>query len=672
MDDIEHDNTTTEDVAETSIKKRPRKKHIYRQILQQMEFYFSNANLSRDRFLSQLLEQNKNVPLEVFLRFNKIRALTENIEEIAKALGSSQLLKLTDDGKCVYRSSAVQIKENQDDCIIYVEQLPPDANHDWVIGIFSAYGKVEYVSIPKYRNKATIKGFAFVEFDTPEAAKKALEAFGSAGCCLPPQMNPEELCSIATFEADDSEEHNENNKGESDMPEKRLKKKNKMNSEDIREREDGFEHEKEVAENEEPKSKKLKIEVDEHQEGEISRKKKKKKDLLNSDDNQPEHLENNVLESENTESGKTKKNKKRKHETENAEYLSEGKYCNREASSDDVSNKKKKKKNLEVIDEGKEETGESEVSTMVKNKKKKHQVEDGTKEAKRNPEEMEDELEDCNDLQQPKKSKKKKRCEVENDADKEVEDADDEGTSEKIQKQTEEEVGDDEENNFCDETGTVLEKSDKKQRARKRTKNKKKNLDKKENDPASLGLRIISKDEWRRLRNKYLNLQREKMQGLKKHLARVKFGSSYQSPYPPHHAKEKRHQIIQEDPKEKKTKYMPGVIIHMELAEPLGDVNGFKTEAKSHPGVVYVDATEGSSEVHIRCDSAEVAQKLIGTKPWDSMQILEGKAEKKYWEKVWTDREYKKKNKVRVNVRGRDKLLKRAERELGKHIKFDD
>jgi La-related protein 7 len=41
--------------------------------------------------------------------------------------------------------------------------------------VFSAYGKVAYVSLPKYRTSGKIKGFAFVEFDTPEEANKTLE-----------------------------------------------------------------------------------------------------------------------------------------------------------------------------------------------------------------------------------------------------------------------------------------------------------------------------------------------------------------------------------------------------------------------------------------------------------------------------------------------------------------
>ena len=55
---------------EQTLKKgRHRKKQLYNSILQQMEFYFSDSNLTKDRFLSQLLQQSHctNSPTLVFI-----------------------------------------------------------------------------------------------------------------------------------------------------------------------------------------------------------------------------------------------------------------------------------------------------------------------------------------------------------------------------------------------------------------------------------------------------------------------------------------------------------------------------------------------------------------------------------------------------------------------------
>lgn len=54
------------------------------------------------------------------------------------------------------------------------ERLPPHASIEWITSIFSEYGVVAYVSLPKFKDATRIKGFAFVEFCDPESAAKAV------------------------------------------------------------------------------------------------------------------------------------------------------------------------------------------------------------------------------------------------------------------------------------------------------------------------------------------------------------------------------------------------------------------------------------------------------------------------------------------------------------------
>lgn len=46
------------EAVEVPKKGRHRKKLLYNSILQQMEFYFSDSNLSKDRFLSQFISES--------------------------------------------------------------------------------------------------------------------------------------------------------------------------------------------------------------------------------------------------------------------------------------------------------------------------------------------------------------------------------------------------------------------------------------------------------------------------------------------------------------------------------------------------------------------------------------------------------------------------------------
>uniref|UniRef100_A0A182JRD2 Uncharacterized protein n=1 Tax=Anopheles christyi TaxID=43041 RepID=A0A182JRD2_9DIPT len=190
-------------------KGRHRSKHKFNSIRKQMEFYFSDANLTKDRYMGQLVRNGpckSLIPLEEFLKFNKIKALTTRVDEIANALKNSTLLDLSDDGTKVRRKTEVIVKANSEECTIYVESLPPKADHDWVRNVFSSYGSVAYVSLPTFRNSRKIKEFGFVEFDEEASVQKALKAFQTFGGVLAYETtDPAKMASIKTYEPEKRE-----------------------------------------------------------------------------------------------------------------------------------------------------------------------------------------------------------------------------------------------------------------------------------------------------------------------------------------------------------------------------------------------------------------------------------------------------------------------------------
>lgn len=79
----------------------------------------------------------------------------------------------------------------------------------------------------------------------------------------------------------------------------------------------------------------------------------------------------------------------------------------------------------------------------------------------------------------------------------------------------------------------------------------------------------------------------------------------------------------------------------------------------------------GSDEVFIRFATSEAASEFC-EKDFDGEKtILKGDEEKTYWEKIENDRTVKFK-KLAKKQRGRDKLLKKAEKEAAKHLRFDE
>jgi La-related protein 7 len=53
------------------------------------------------------------------------------------AISTSEILELNPEKTKVRRTTEVKVKENVDDFTIYIESLPPTADHDWLKKIFS-------------------------------------------------------------------------------------------------------------------------------------------------------------------------------------------------------------------------------------------------------------------------------------------------------------------------------------------------------------------------------------------------------------------------------------------------------------------------------------------------------------------------------------------------------
>lgn len=126
----------------------------------------------------QLMGQNA-VDLTEFLKFNKISQMTQKAKDICLALESSECLCLDQNELKVRRKEPFINKDKNfsDDSTIYVEGLPPNADHNWVRMTFEPFGRIDYIKIPKFKHNHNIMGFAFIEFSQPEAVQKAVKHF---------------------------------------------------------------------------------------------------------------------------------------------------------------------------------------------------------------------------------------------------------------------------------------------------------------------------------------------------------------------------------------------------------------------------------------------------------------------------------------------------------------
>ncbi|NP_001068652.2 la-related protein 7 [Bos taurus] len=169
-------------------KKRSRVKQVLADIVKQVDFWFGDANLHKDRFLREQIEKSRDgyVDISLLVSFNKMKKLTTDGKLIARALKSSAVVELDLEGTRIRRKKPLgERPKDEDERTVYVELLPKNVNHSWIERVFGKCGNVVYISIPHYKSTGDPKGFAFVEFETKEQAAKAIEFLNN-----PPEEAP--------------------------------------------------------------------------------------------------------------------------------------------------------------------------------------------------------------------------------------------------------------------------------------------------------------------------------------------------------------------------------------------------------------------------------------------------------------------------------------------------
>lgn len=153
-------------------------------IIQQVEYYFGNHNLRRDKFLKEQMKLDDGwVPLEVMVKFNRLRSLSEDTSVIAGALKKStnHLLEVSEDDTKIRRCLDKPVPEFSpetrieiDRRTIYAKRFPGATTLDELLQFFKGFGNIDSVFMKKKPNKA-FKGSVFVTFGTQEEAQNFLK-----------------------------------------------------------------------------------------------------------------------------------------------------------------------------------------------------------------------------------------------------------------------------------------------------------------------------------------------------------------------------------------------------------------------------------------------------------------------------------------------------------------
>ncbi|KAJ3679521.1 hypothetical protein LUZ60_017532 [Juncus effusus] len=164
-------------------------------VLRQVEFYFSDSNLPRDNFLRKTVEESQDglVSLALICSFGRMKSIlgldqttkAESVPEssvvsVAEVLKNrSSTLRISDDGKRVGRIAELlkpeEVIEQVDSRTIAASPLPYDVQLENVESFFSKLAKVNSVRLPRHFDRRTFTGTALIEFSEEEDANRVMK-----------------------------------------------------------------------------------------------------------------------------------------------------------------------------------------------------------------------------------------------------------------------------------------------------------------------------------------------------------------------------------------------------------------------------------------------------------------------------------------------------------------
>ncbi|XP_061698112.1 lupus La protein [Syngnathoides biaculeatus] len=153
-------------------------------VAQQIEYYFGDHNLLKDRFLKEQLQLDDGwVTLETMLKFNRLKSLTCDANVIISALQKSTrgLLEISEDKTKIRRSPEKPLPELNDeykDAVkhksVYMKGFPLETSLDEIQEWLNEKGNVENIQMRRNMERQ-FKGSVFVCFDTESSSKQFLE-----------------------------------------------------------------------------------------------------------------------------------------------------------------------------------------------------------------------------------------------------------------------------------------------------------------------------------------------------------------------------------------------------------------------------------------------------------------------------------------------------------------
>jgi len=162
---------------------------VMAQVKRQLEHYFGDYNLPRDKFLKEQIKEAEDgwIGLDVMLKFQRLAALTTDAKVIKESIKDSKVVEAHAEKDAIRRLPSLPVPDFNDDTrkanvakTIYAKGFKKDdTSLDELIKFFGDYEGVVYVNRRTYADKSGdrfFKGSVFVTFAEKELAQKFLDA----------------------------------------------------------------------------------------------------------------------------------------------------------------------------------------------------------------------------------------------------------------------------------------------------------------------------------------------------------------------------------------------------------------------------------------------------------------------------------------------------------------
>lgn len=174
--------TDTTDKENTDMDATP-DPNLNKKILRQMEYYFGNHNLLRDKFLKEKIKEDDGwISIETMLNCHRLKKMTSDPIVVKDSIKDSELIEVNEAGDKVRRNTAMPLPEETKEYkeqlaarTVYAKGFKPNSTLDDIMSFFENYGNIENVYMRRDFYKNTFKGSVFTTFKNKEEAQKFID-----------------------------------------------------------------------------------------------------------------------------------------------------------------------------------------------------------------------------------------------------------------------------------------------------------------------------------------------------------------------------------------------------------------------------------------------------------------------------------------------------------------